>query len=115
MDNTSDWGEVEAHIERHEGGCWTWDGSPVEGNVYRLVADACGIIFPIGRVKLYRMPACRLGKVCVNPNHIGTGKDYVRALNGRQQEIAGPSKTCPMVRLTRMDRQFLKRLHIRWE
>lgn len=115
MDNTSDWSELQAHIERHEGGCWTWDGSPVDGNVYRIVAEACGVYFPVGRGKLYRMPDCKLGKACVNPNHIGTGKDFERALNGRRREIPGRSKAVPMVRLTSLDRQFLKDLRIRWK
>jgi hypothetical protein len=115
MDNTNDWGEVETHIERHEGGCWTWDGTPVDGNVYRVVAEACGILFPVGRGRLYRMPECKLGKECVNPNHLGTGEDFVLAVNGRRQEIPEPSKTVATVRLTRMDRQFLKGLNIRWE
>jgi hypothetical protein len=115
MDNTSDWGEVEAHIERHEGGCWTWDGSPVEGNVYRFVAEAYGAPLAFGRGKLFRMPDCKLGKECVNPNHIGTAKDFFRALNGQGQEIPEPPKMATGVRLTPKDRRFLRALRIRWE
>jgi hypothetical protein len=115
MDNTSDWGEVEAHIERHEGGCWTWDGSPVDGNVYRVVAEACGAPLPVGLGKLYRMPDCKLGKACVNPNHLGTGEDFVLSVNGRRQEIPEPSKRETGVKLTPQDKRFLKSLRIGWE
>jgi hypothetical protein len=114
MDKTSDWGEVEAHIERHEGGCWTWVGAPMTCNVYCFVAEAYGAPLPVGLGKLYRMPDCRLGKECVNPNHIGTGEDFVRALNGRRQEIPA-SKADARVWLTRQARQFLKSLKISWE
>jgi hypothetical protein len=112
MDNTSNWNEVEAHIVRHDSGCWTWDGSPVEGNVYRFVAKAYGS--PLPTEKLYRMPDCKLGKECVNPNHLGTGADYVLAINGRRQEIPEPSRTVT-IKLTPQDRQFLKTLRICWE
>ncbi len=60
------------------------------------------------------MPDCKLGKDCVNPNHLGTGADYVLASNGRRQEIPEPSRTV-MVKLTAEDRRFLKSLRIVWE
>lgn len=114
MDNAYGWSDVEPHIERHhDSDCWTWDGSPVEGNVYRVVAEAFGLPLPTG--KLYRMPDCKLAKVCVNPNHLGTGADFVLALNGRRQEIPEPPRTVTDVRLTELDRRFLKSLKIRWE
>jgi hypothetical protein len=113
--NNSNWNDIEAHIARHDGGCWTWDGTPVDGNVYRIVAEACGIYFPVGRGKLYRMPECKLGTECVNPSHIGTGADFGRALNGRRQEVPEPSKMATGITLTQKDRRFLKNLRVRWE
>lgn len=114
MDNTSDRSAVEAHIERRdEGGCWTWDGSPVEGNLYRIIAEAYGA--PLATGKLYRMPACMLGKECVNPNHIGTGADFVLALNGRRQEITEPSRMGRVLQLTEQDRRFLRSVKVRWD
>ena len=113
MNNSHNWGEVESHIERHESGCWTWDGSPVDGNVYCVVAEAYGAPFPSGR-KLFRMPECKLGKPCVNPNHVGTNEDFVRALNGRRREIREPSKMAITIKLTQKDRRFLRSLRIRW-
>jgi hypothetical protein len=115
MNNSHDWDDVEAHIERHEGGCWTWDGSSVDGNVYRVVAEAYGAPLPVGRGKLYRMPDCTMGKECVNPNHICTGEDFVSALNGRRQEIPEPPMMATGVKLTPKDRRFLKSLRISWE
>jgi hypothetical protein len=115
MDKTSDWGEVEAHIERHEGGCWTWVGAPMTCNVYCFVAEAYGAPLPVGLGKLYRMPDCRLGKECVNPNHIGTGEDFVLAVKGERREIPEPSKTDAGINLTPRDRRFLKSLRISWE
>jgi hypothetical protein len=112
--NTNDWDEVAAHIERREDGCWTWDGSPLEGNVYRVVAQAYGAPLPAGP-KLYRMPQCTLGKDCVNPNHIGTGADFVLALNRRRQEAPEPSRTVAEVRLTELDREFLRSVKVRWD
>jgi hypothetical protein len=112
MDNTSNWSEVEAHIERREDGCWTWDGSPVEGNVYRVVAEAYGA--PLPTEKLYRMPDCKLGKECVNSNHLGTGADFVLAINRRRHEIPEPPSMGRVVRLTERDREFLKSLRICW-
>lgn len=114
MDNASNWNDVAAHIERHDSGCWVWDGAPVGGNVYRVVAEAYGAPLPAGQ-KLYRMPDCKLGKGCVNPNHLGTGADYVLALNERRQEIPELPRTVKVVRLTELDRRFLKSLRIRWE
>src|ERR1700694_1532977 len=105
MDNAKHWSDVEAHIRRHNSGCWAWSGAPVEGNVYRFVAEAYGAPLPAGQ-KLYRMPNCKLGKQCVNPNHLGTGADYVLALNGRRQEIPEPPKTVTL-KLTPQDRRFL--------
>jgi hypothetical protein len=112
MDNTSNWNEVEAHIVRHDSGCWTWDGTPVEGNVYRVVAEVYGA--PLSAEKLYRMPDCKLGKQCVNPNHLGTGADYVLAINGRRLEIPEPSRA-GRVRLTELDREFLRSVKVRWD
>jgi hypothetical protein len=112
MDNTSNWNEVEAHIVRHDSGCWTWDGTPVEGNVYRIVAEAYGA--PLPTEKLYRMPDCTLGKECVNPNHLGTGADFVLAVNGRRHEIPEPPRM-GRVRLTELDRKFLRSVKVRWE
>ncbi len=114
MSNCDDWNDVEAHIERREGGCWTWDGSPVACNVYRLVAEAYGAPLPTGR-KLYRMPGCKLGKDCVNPNHIGTGEDYMLALDGQRRRWSEPQKNVTEIRLSKQDREFLKALRIRWE
>jgi hypothetical protein len=113
MDNTNNWNAVDVHLRRHESGCWTWSGPPVEGNVYRLVAQACGTPLPAGQ-KLYRMPGCMMGKVCVNPHHLGTGADFVLALNGRRQEISEPPRTVT-IRLTPEDSRFLKTLRISWE
>jgi hypothetical protein len=112
MDNTSNWNEVEAHIERRENGCWIWDGFPVAGNIYRYIAEAYGTPLPTG--KLYRMPECKIGRDCVNPTHLGTGADYVLALNGRRHEAPEPPKT-GTVELTARDRIFLKALRISWE
>jgi len=114
MDNTRDWNDVEAHIERRDnGGCWTWDGSPLQGNVSRVIAEAYGAPLPTG--KLYRMPECKLGKDCVNPNHLGTSADFVLALNGRRQEIPEPPRAVRIVRLTELDREFLKSVKVRWD
>ena len=113
MDNAYNWHEVEVHIERHESGCWTWDGAPLYGNVYRIVAEAYGTPLPAGQ-KLYRMPDCKLGKECVNPNHLGTGADYVLALNGRRQEVPESPKSVT-IKLAPQDRGFLTRLRILWE
>ena len=113
MDETHNWDAVEPHIIRHPSGCWVWDGLPLEGNVYRIIAKAYGA--PLPTEKPYRMPDCKLGKSCVNPNHLGTGADYILSLNGRRQEIPEPPRTVGVVRLTELDRQFLKSLRIRWE
>jgi hypothetical protein len=101
------------HIERHDSGCWTWSGAPMECNVYRYVAEAQGTPLPAGP-KLYRMPGCTLGKECVNPNHLGTGADFVLALNGRRQKIPEPSRMVMVVRLTELDREFLRSLKVSW-
>jgi len=114
MANTDDWGDVEVHIERHESGCWTWDGALLAWNVYRYVAEAYGAPFPAGQ-KLYRMPDCKLGAECVNPNHIGTVEDFVLSLQGRRHEIPEPPKMATGAKLTPRDKQFLKTLRIRWE
>jgi hypothetical protein len=113
MDNASGWNEVDPHIVRHDSGCWTWDGSPVEGNVYRVVAKAYGA--PLPTEKLYRMPDCTLGKECVNPNHLGTAADFVLAINGRRQEIPEPSRAVTVVRLTKQDREFLRSVKVGWD
>jgi hypothetical protein len=114
MDNASNWNDVAAHIDRHDSGCWTWSGAPVEGNVYRVIAEAYGAPLPAGP-KLYRMPDCKLGKECVNPNHLGTGADFVLALKGRRQEIPEPPRMGMGVRLTERDREFLRSIKVRWE
>ena len=113
MDETHNWDAVEPHIIRHPSGCWVWDGFPVAGNIYRVIAEAVGCPLPVGQ-KMYRMPECQIGRDCVNPNHLGTGADFVLALNGRRQEIPEPPKT-GTVELTARDRLFLEALRISWE
>ena len=81
--------------------------------MYRVIAEAYGAPLPAG--KLYRMPECKLGKECVNPNHLGTETDYVLALNGRRQEIPEPSRAVKVIKLTPQDRRFLKSLRVRWD
>ena len=49
MDNAYNWHEVEVHIERHESGCWTWDGAPLYGNVYRMSPKRMGLLSQPGR------------------------------------------------------------------
>jgi hypothetical protein len=115
MNTPTDWGEVEVHIKRHESGCWTWNGSPVEGNVYRIVAEACGAPTRNWNGKLYRMPDCTVGRKCVNPNHIGTIEDYMITLDGRRRDIPESMETGTGVKLTKLDRRFLKSLRIVWE
>ena len=115
MSNANDWYDIEPHIERHKSGCWTWDGSPVEGNVYRNVARACGAPTPNWDGKLYRMPDCSVGRKCVNPNHIGTIEDYWRTLDGLRQDIPEPSKPGAGMTLTTQDKRFLKTLRVVWE
>jgi hypothetical protein len=115
MSNTNDWGDVEVNIKRHESGCWTWIGPPLECNVYRFVAEAYGAPLPNGHGKLYRMPCCTLGRKCVNPNHIGSRDDYMLTLDGRRRDNPEPLKTATGVKLTHEDRRFLKTLRIRWE
>jgi len=112
--DTNSWSEVEPHIERHKSGCWTWDASPVEGNVYRIVAKAYGAPLPIGIGKLYRMPDCKFGMKCVNPNHIGTKEDYFLTLDGQRRDWPEP-KTGNGIGLTKQDREFLKKLKIAWD
>jgi hypothetical protein len=115
MDNAYSWSDLESHIERREdNGCWTWDGFPLEGNVYRIIAKAYRAPLPAGQ-KLYRMPECKLGKACINPSHLGTAADFVLALNGRREEIPEPPRAVKVVRLTKLDRLFLKSLRISWE
>ena len=92
MDNAYDWFDMEPHVVRHDSGCWSWDGFPLDGNIYRAVAEACGCPLPAGE-KLFRMPDCALGKDCINPMHLGTSVDFVLALNGRRQEIPEPPTT----------------------
>jgi len=114
MDNASDWSTLEPHIERRsDSGCWTWDGLPVDGNVYRIIAEAYGA--PLPTEKLYRMPDCKLGKACVCPHHLGTGADYILSLNGRRQELPEPPRTVRLLQPTEQDRRFLKNLQIRWD
>jgi hypothetical protein len=115
MSSNNNWDAVAAHIERHAGGCWTWDGSPVAGNIFRMVAEAYGAPLPVRRGKLYRMPDCTVGRNCVNPNHLGTARDFVLAVHGRRQEIPEPTKTGTGIWLTMKDRRFLKSLKILWE
>ena len=113
MDNTYSWSDLESHIERREDGCWTWDGFALEGNVYRVIAEAYGAALPGGQ-KMYRMPGCTLGKDCVNPNHIGAREDFARALQGQRREIPA-SKTITLSELTVQDRRFLRSCRISWE
>ncbi len=114
MDNTYDWFDIEPHIEKHKNGCWTWLGALLEGNIYRLVAEACGCPLPAGQ-KLFRMPDCALEKNCINPAHLGTSVDFVLALKGRRVSMPEPLSAVRMVRFTEQDRQFLKSLRIRWD
>jgi hypothetical protein len=114
MSGTNNWDDIEPHIKRHESGCWTWDGSPVEG-VFRIVAEALGASLPSRNGKYYRMPDCTVGKKCVNPNHIGTIEDYWRTLDGRRQDIPEPCETSTGMKLTPRDKRFLKSLNIGWE
>jgi hypothetical protein len=82
----------------------------LDGNIYRVVAEAYGVPLPAGQ-KLYRMPGCTVGRKCVNPNHLGTGEDFVLSLQGKRKEVPEPSKAG----ITPQDRQFLKSLRIEWE
>jgi hypothetical protein len=56
-----------------------------------------------------------MGEKCVNPNHVGTGRDLVLALRGQRKETPEPPRTTTGIRLTPQDRQFLKTLKIGWE
>jgi hypothetical protein len=113
--DVDNWGNVEANIKRHEGGCWTWVGAPLTCNVYRFVAEAYGSPLPVGR-KLYRIPGCIMGKECVNPSHLGIGVDgFMLAQRMRRQEILEPSKTATVIKLTPEDGEFLRSLRISWE
>jgi hypothetical protein len=114
MDNNHDWDIIKCSIERREDGCWRWVGVLLpEGNVYRVVAEAYGAPLP-AREKMYRMPECKLGKTCVNPNHLGTAEDFVLTVNGRRQQIPEPSRTATIA-LTTSDRRFLRELKIGWD
>ncbi len=115
MGDNNDWDDIEPHIERHESGCWTWDGSPVKGKVFRIIVDALGTPIPNGHGKLYRMPDCTVGRKCVNPNHIGNIEEYWRTLDGRRQDIPEPSETGTGMKLTPRDKSFLKSLNISWK
>jgi hypothetical protein len=68
MDNASNWDDIEPHIKRHGSRCWTWSGAPVEGNVYRIVAEACGAPTPNWNGKMYRMANRTVGTNSVNPS-----------------------------------------------
>ncbi len=105
--------DIELNIKRHANGCWTWIGSQLPCNIFRYVADRCGTPLPLGQ-KLFRMPECKLGKECVNPEHIGTGVDFILTVQGRRQEVP----QLPMatgVKLTSEDREFLKSLKVVWD
>jgi hypothetical protein len=115
MSSTNNWENIEPHIERHESGCWSWDGTPVEGKVFRVVAEAYGAPLPNAQVNLYRMPDCTLGMRCVNPNHIGTRADYIDTVDGRRQDWPEPPKKGTGLKLTPRDKRFLKTLNIGWE
>jgi hypothetical protein len=112
MSESNDWSSVEVNIKRHDSGCWTWAGAPMERNVYRYIAEVHGT--PLPTSKLYRMPECRIGHDCVNPGHLGTGEDYMLALTGQRRQIHVPPKT-GTVELTAQDRRFLKSLKVSWE
>ena len=52
----------------------------------RLLAELEQIPLPMGK-KLYRMPNCVLGKMCVNPQHVGTSEQYIRQIDPRNETI----------------------------
>jgi hypothetical protein len=55
MSSTNNWDEIEPHIKRHESGCWTWDGSPVESKPFRVIAGLrCGSSAFIIRTRLVK-------------------------------------------------------------
>ena len=66
---------IMADVDMHEGGCWTWN-KPSECNIIQLLAKLIGRDLPVGRGRLYRMPECTMGKVCVNPFHVGTSEEW---------------------------------------
>jgi hypothetical protein len=49
MDNTNNWSAVDVHIRRHENGCWTWTGTPVEGTYTASSRRRAGLHFLRGR------------------------------------------------------------------
>jgi hypothetical protein len=110
---SNDWGDVEKNIERHACGCWTWGGAPLACNVFRYVAEAHGTPLPAGQ--LYRMPGCVLVDECVNPSHIGTSDDFMRAVH-RQLDDASEEPKMPIeLKVTARDKRFLKSLKISWD
>ena len=112
---SNDWGDVEAKIERHECGCWTWTGAPVPSNIYRYVAEAYGTPLPTGKT-LFRLPGCVLVAGCVNPNHIGTSDDFMRAVQRQLEDASEQPKTPPPeLKITSRDKRFLKSLKITWD
>ena len=110
---SNDWGNVEKHIERHASGCWTWDGSPLTCNVFRYVAEAHGTPLPAGQ--LYRMPGCVLVDECVNPSHIGTSDDFMRAVHRQLNDASEDPKMPIELKVTARDKRFLKSLKISWD
>ena len=88
-------------VLKHASGCWTWTG-PKICRVVCILADMTGNPLPIGR-KMYRMPHCSLGIQCVNPQHVGTGEDYLWHLRARHS--AGDQ-------FTQDDLRFLSRLGV---
>lgn len=105
------WADVEKHIERHACGCWTWDGAPLACNAYRFLAEAYGTPLPMGHT-LYRMPGCALVDECVNPSHIGTGEEFMRAVQRQLQDVPDQPETATELKLTARDKRFLKSLKI---
>jgi hypothetical protein len=76
-------------VEMHKSGCWTWKGF-AGCNIIRLLAELSGKPLPIG-MKLYRMSECAMGKDCVNPDHVGTGRQWRRRVQSGEgdEEVDG--------------------------
>lgn len=70
-------------VEKCENGCWRWHG-PEGCNIIRLLAELCGNALPAG-VKMFRMPECCMGSVCVNPGHVGTSEQWMRRIRTNTQ------------------------------
>ena len=78
---------VFSHITKLESGCWQWTGAANKPGIHRIVADLCGMRYPVG-VAVYHMPECVLGDACVNPEHVGTREEWNRVV---KQELASRS------------------------